>query len=284
VTTTSAVAGSAAEDPEAAVVDVVVVGYGPAGAAAAVAAHDAGARVVVVEASPTGGGNAVHSGGFLFDLPPERAVAHLDALCFGRTPRDVFEAYAAGVHGLGAWLESLGATMAPFEPPPMRFPASFPAWPHFPGGGQIRYAVVAGGEGRRGEALWRVLDEAVAARGIEVRTDTAVHELLLDGGRVNRFARQGRDDDFGREADTLVPLDLTRLYAVPTWPGVAGTTGGPRHDANAQVLRPDGSTVAGLYAAGAVNLVFGHLIDHGGGLTDALVFGRTAGRNAAAPS
>jgi len=99
--------------------------------------------------------------------------------------------------------------------------------------------------------------------------------------RYNAFARARRDDDFGREAETLVPLELTRLYAVPTWPGVAGTTGGPRHDAHARVLRPDGSTIDGLYAAGAVSLVFGHLIDHGGGLTDALVFGRIAGEQAA---
>ncbi|HTY72975.1 MAG TPA: FAD-dependent oxidoreductase [Actinomycetes bacterium] len=462
-------------------VDVVVVGYGPAGASAAIAAHDSGARVVVLEAAPAGGGNALYSGGFLFDLPEERAVAHLDALCFGRTPRDVLEAYARGVHGLSAWLESLGAAMAAFEPPPMRFPASFPAWPHFPGGREIRYAVVAGGDGRRGVALWEVLDAAVRARGIDVRTGSAVDRLLLEDGsavgvgvrggddmrarsvvlacggfeadagladaylplgptypvghrwndgaglrmaqqagaalwhmygffgwfavrvpeyaapfaidffgpghllldadgrrfadeagyevhdrlralstylprnpnrpalptwavfdettrlagplngllgtpndyvwsadnsaevergwirrggspgelaaatgldprvladsleRYNRFAVQGRDEDFGREPETLVPLDLSRLFAVPTWPGVAGTTGGPRHDPRGRVLRPDGSVVDGLFAAGAVSLVFGHLIDHGGGLTDALVFGRLAGIEAARP-
>ncbi len=38
----------------------------------------------------------------------------------------------------------------------------------------------------------------------------------------------------------------------------------------------------GLHAAGAVSLVWGHLIEHGGGLTDALVFGQCAGAEAAA--
>jgi succinate dehydrogenase/fumarate reductase flavoprotein subunit len=47
------------------------------------------------------------------------------------------------------------------------------------------------------------------------------------------------------------------------------------------VLRPDGSVVPGLYAAGAVSLVYGYLIDFGGGLTDALAFGRIAGAEAA---
>src|SRR5690349_3306613 len=49
--------------------DVVVAGYGPAGAGAAIAAHDAGRSVVVVESAGQGGGNARYSGGFLFDRP-----------------------------------------------------------------------------------------------------------------------------------------------------------------------------------------------------------------------
>ena len=78
-----------------------------------------------------------------------------------------------------------------------------------------------------------------------------------------------------------MPLDTARLYAIKTWPGIAGTTGGPRHDERARVLRPDGSAIPGLYAAGAVSMVWGHLIDHGGGLTNAIVFGRIAGAEAA---
>ena len=114
----------------------------------------------------------------------------------------------------------------------------------------------------------------------QIGVDPAVLAGTLD--EYNAAARAGRDDRFGRSADTLVPLDLSRLYAIETWPGIAGTTGGPQHDERAQVLRPDGQPVPGLYAAGAVSLVWGHLIEHGGGLTDALVFGRLAGANAAA--
>ena len=39
-------------------VDVLVVGCGPAGGSAAIAAHDAGARVLVVEKRHEDGGNA----------------------------------------------------------------------------------------------------------------------------------------------------------------------------------------------------------------------------------
>ena len=37
--------------------DIVVIGYGGAGAAAAITAHDSGADVIVLEKMPTGGGN-----------------------------------------------------------------------------------------------------------------------------------------------------------------------------------------------------------------------------------
>ena len=144
---------------------VVIAGYGPAGAAAAIAAHDAGRSVLILESAERGGGNARYSGGFLFDVPEDAAIAHLDALCFGRTDRQVLEAYAAGLHELDGWLSSLGGTTAPFEPPPARLPAPFPSWPHLPAGRRIRYRTVAGGTGRRGEALWDLLETAVRARG-----------------------------------------------------------------------------------------------------------------------
>ncbi|MDX6340225.1 MAG: hypothetical protein QOH87_363, partial [Trebonia sp.] len=459
--------------------DVVVAGYGPAGACAAIAAHDGGASVVIVEAAAHGGGNALYSGGFLFDVPEASAVDHLDALCFGRTARPVLEAYANGLHEIDRWLTSLGGSTVAFHPPAARRPASFPSWPHFPAGGSIRYRVTAGGGGRRGEALWHLLDAAVRERGIPVRFQTTACRLVLDqqgsatglvierggtettvsarGGVVlacggfeaaasltdaylplgptwpvgclantgagllmaqaagadlwhmygffgwfafrtpqfpapfavdffapgylfvdadgrrfadetgyevhdrlrallayfprndnrprlpawaifdeatrlagplngllgtpndytwsadnaaeldqgwitsadgpadlaakigverrvlegtlaeyNGAARTGQDLRFGRSADTLVPLDTGRLYAIETWPGVAGTTGGPRHDERARVVRPGGQPVPGFYAAGAVSLVWGHLIEHGGGLTDAIVFGRIA--------
>jgi hypothetical protein len=121
-------------------------------------------------------------------------------------------------------------------------------------------------------------DPAGLARQMGV--EPAVLEATLD--EYNAAAQAGRDDRFGRSADTLVPLDTSRLYAIETWPGIAGTTGGPQHNERAQVLRPDGQPLPGLYAAGAVSLVWGHLIEHGGGLTDALVFGRLAGTHAAA--
>jgi hypothetical protein len=126
---------------------------------------------------------------------------------------------------------------------------------------------------------WIVSAGSPAELAAKTGLDPGTLARTLD--RYDAAARAGRDEEFGRSADTLVPLDTSRLFAIETWPGVAGTTGGPRHDELARVLRPDGRPVPGLYAAGAVSLVWGHLIEHGGGLTDAIVFGRVAGSHAA---
>jgi succinate dehydrogenase/fumarate reductase flavoprotein subunit len=116
--------------------------------------------------------------------------------------------------------------------------------------------------------------ELAAATGLDAAT---LQQTLADyAAAVSR----GRDDEFGRTPTTLVPL-LPPLYAIPMTPGVATTSGGPRRDAHAQVLRPGGAPIPGLYAAGAAGSIWGHLTEHGGGLTDAIVFGRIAGAEAA---
>ena len=124
-------------------------------------------------------GNRTRHDGFLFDLPEEHMLDHLEALCFGRTDRAVLEVYAHGLHDIDRWLTSLGGSTVAFEPPPMRLPAPFPSWPHLEAGRHIRYRVVAGGDGRRGEALWSVLHAAVSARNIPVHFDTAASGVHL---------------------------------------------------------------------------------------------------------
>jgi succinate dehydrogenase/fumarate reductase flavoprotein subunit len=95
--------------------------------------------------------------------------------------------------------------------------------------------------------------------------------------------RAYRDDDFCRESKTLVPL-VAPLYAIRMAPGVATASGGPRRDAQARVLAPGGTAIPGLFAAGGAGSIWGHLTEHGGGLTDAIVFGRIAGTKSATAS
>jgi 3-oxosteroid 1-dehydrogenase len=92
--------------------------------------------------------------------------------------------------------------------------------------------------------------------------------------RFNGFARSGTDADFGRGESgydryygdptvkpnpCLSPIDHPPYYAVTMVPGDLGTKGGLRTDVHGRVLRPDGSVIDGLYAAGNVSSpVMGH--------------------------
>ena len=164
-------------------VDVLVIGFGAAGATAAITAHDAGASVAVVEKTSSGGGNCLHSGGFLFELDGPRAVDHLDALCFGKTDRGVLEAYARGLPDVADFLGSLGGTAAPVEI--AAFGGMLPSWPHFPGAGHAHYRQFVPSPGERpGLGLWRVLEAAVRGRYIPVAHDTRAVDLVLDGDRI----------------------------------------------------------------------------------------------------
>jgi succinate dehydrogenase/fumarate reductase flavoprotein subunit len=458
-------------------VDVLVLGFGAAGAGAALQAHESGASVAIVEKTGAGGGNCVHSGGFLFEIDGATAVDHLDALCFGKTDPSVLAAFAGGLCELVPWLSSLGGRIDPVAVD--AFGGMLPSWPHFPGAGHVHYHQYAGQP--PGASLWAMLQDAVAQRQIPVALGCPALELIDDGAAVtgavvsedgrrreiharggvvlacggmeydaelrdtylpltlvpvghagntgdairlatgagaslwhmsaffgwlafvapefaagfpldvhapsfllvdadgHRFADEtgwevhdkvrsltaylprrpnrprmpgfvvfdeaarlagplngivgtpndyvwsadnsaeiergwikradsaaglaeatgldpatlaetldayarathaGQDEEFGRSAQTLVELSPP-LYAIEFRPGLATASGGPRRDAEARVLRPGGEPIEGLYAAGAAGSIWGHLTEHGGGLGDALVFGRIAGSGGA---
>jgi succinate dehydrogenase/fumarate reductase flavoprotein subunit len=167
-------------------VDVLVIGCGPAGASAAIAAHDEGASVLVVEKRHHGGGNAVYAGGFLWDVRGAGAVRHTETLFAGKTDRSVAEAYVAGLNDLPSWIGRLGGEAVTVGPPPGSFPAVLPSWPHVPGSDGVRYWVVGGWPDlRRGEALWHLLADNLAAREITVRHGHAAAVLAVaEDGRV----------------------------------------------------------------------------------------------------
>jgi 3-oxosteroid 1-dehydrogenase len=93
--------------------------------------------------------------------------------------------------------------------------------------------------------------------------DPATLKATVD--RFNAGARKGEDPEFRRGArayddwlgdpfhkpsQTLGPIEQGPFYAVNMVPGDVGTFGGVVTDANARVLREDGSVIPGLYATG----------------------------------
>ena len=138
--------------------------------------------------------------------------------------------------------------------------------------------------------------EALAAE-IEVPPDA----LRATVDRFNGFATSGIDEDFHRGESaydkyysdptvkpnpSLHSIDQGPFYAVKIVPGDLGTKGGLVTDERARVLRPDGTVIEGLYAAGNVSsAVMGNTYaGPGATIGPAMVFGYLAAEDIATSS
>ena len=149
--------------------DVIVVGYGGAGAMAALAAESAGAKVLLLEKMEQGGGSTYEAGGSLRPpQDPELAARHYTALSFGTTPLEVMRTLAQGETELAPELERLGGQVVPIDVSPLPFPLRrmHSAYPNVEGseGLGLRQRIrPKPGEGG-GEALWNLLAANIAQR------------------------------------------------------------------------------------------------------------------------
>ncbi|WP_232492304.1 FAD-binding protein [Novosphingobium kaempferiae] len=137
------------------------------------------------------------------------------------------------------------------------------------------------------------LEELAGKAGIDPQGLTATV------ARFNDMVRKGHDDDFNRgdntydnfymwgdaEFDppyrTLGVIDQGPFFAVKMESGALGTAGGPKTNADAQVLDWSGNPIPGLYAAGNVMAaVLGEAYGGAGGtLGPGMTFGYIAGRH-----
>jgi succinate dehydrogenase/fumarate reductase flavoprotein subunit len=89
--------------------DVVVVGFGFAGAIAAINAAERGGKVLLVEKSPVPGGLSICSYGAVRSArDPHKAFQYLQATNDGRTPDDVLRALAQGMCEVEPYVRKLG--------------------------------------------------------------------------------------------------------------------------------------------------------------------------------
>jgi len=171
-------------------------------------------------------------------------------------------------------------------------PIHLPAWRIFDAqyAGKYRHALPAR---RKPPRFYQAATLTALAAAIAVDADG----LAATVERFNRFARSGRDEDFGRGShlwDTTTLGDLRQrpnpvlgtieqppFHAVPFYASYLGTKGGPRTNERGQVLRPDGSRIAGLYAAGnAMANPFGSkAVGAGTTLGPCLTWGYICGQN-----
>jgi succinate dehydrogenase/fumarate reductase flavoprotein subunit len=180
--------------------DIIVVGYGFAGAASAIAAHDAGARVLLIEKQSDPGGISVCSaGGIRVTTDAAQAFAYLTASNAGTTPLDVLQRLAEGMAEMPAYIQALGAAVGigtAVRPSPANYP--LPGYESFgfvyvddlPGfDAHATFPSVRGSPA--GARLFKLAMDNVALRtGIEVRLATGAERLLVEDGEVVGVATQ----------------------------------------------------------------------------------------------
>ena len=164
--------------------DVVVVGYGGSGAVTAITANDAGAKVIVLEKTPSyasmgvsnplisgGGGNTCMNAGFANNVTdPVAAAQYMYEAGWGNTPMDVCQALAEAETDTTSWLDSMGIKY-------ILFPGS--ATPEFPGlGGANAFGTISL---TSGFVFFQALDGLVQKRGIQVMFDTQATDLIQNG-------------------------------------------------------------------------------------------------------
>lgn len=173
------------------VVDVVVVGFGGAGASAAIEAHDSGAAVLILEKADAGGGTTQESSGNIRVIADHKKAAnHYCSLTLGTTPHAVMDVFARGISEIPGWIESLGGQIHETLADPIKyyFPYIAPttSYPDFVDSDGIggRFAVRSGYDEGGGAALWRLLSANVEKRKIPVRYNTRATKLVRKGDRI----------------------------------------------------------------------------------------------------
>src|SRR6202049_492523 len=183
--------------------DVVVVGYGYAGAVAALEAQEAGADVLLIEKMPDPGGISITSGGNVRVVADaEAGFAHLRASNGGTTPDSVLRALAAGMKQIPDYFEKLckvnGASVDrrqadgnyPFSGTTTFGYVSIEQVPNFDP--ERTYPFVSSYvpiHRAAGVRLFKVIEDNVRSRKIRVMLSTPAKRLMVDQGREIRGVR-----------------------------------------------------------------------------------------------
>ena len=159
--------------------DIVVVGYGGAGAVAAIEAHNKGANVLLLEKMAEGmeGGNTACSLGVIFTPSPAAdAVTYLNAMSEGYPiPQDMVQVWAQQMGQNANWLTSIGGT--PVNTDKTTAAPYCPEYPELPGA-DCAHAYGDGAAPSFGVNHFAFLESVVQKLGITVMYQTPATGLI----------------------------------------------------------------------------------------------------------
>ncbi len=125
---------------------------------------------------------------------------------------------------------------------------------------------------------WIIKGKNIADLAKQISVDAAVLENTIK--QYNEYCDSGKDEEFGRPIEDLRALEPP-YYAIKLEPTLLNTQGGPRRDKEARVIDTEGNPIPRLYSAGELGSIWGYLYQGANNISECVVFGRIAGKNAA---
>ncbi|MDR3052538.1 MAG: FAD-dependent oxidoreductase [Coriobacteriales bacterium] len=94
------------------------------------------------------------------------------------------------------------------------------------------------------------------------KLETDPVEFVKTVARYNELVAKGSDDDFGKEARFLAPIDTPPFYGIHRWLRISALCSGLIIDENGQCLNASGEAIKGLFAVGNVSGTFYAGVDY----------------------
>ncbi len=219
--------------------EVVVVGYGGAGAVAAIAAHDAGAKVLVLEKQPSDTPTRINhtpssrlaGGHWWCPSDKEKGIAYMEGMVrvsnepLDAERKEIISVFARYLVENTDWMRSIGAeTMTDVGTGPGSdvrigqdrrfsggaflagkvFIADFPELPGADGSAYDSPKTV--GKYRNGAAMWKTMAEAAASRKIPILWETPGVHLITQRGEIRGVVARRKGKEIRIRASRAVVL------------------------------------------------------------------------------
>jgi 3-oxosteroid 1-dehydrogenase len=267
--------------------DVVVLGYGGAGAVAAITAADKGAKVLIVEKMPENAHypNTKMSGGSgHYAKDPVDAAAYFKAAAFGiGLPKElgdppeaypnyppelvdgIVDVWGKGVTETAGFMRSIAPSLEVNETIPSK------DFPTFPGGKTYGYAGYVPTYGvvtkTAGQTLFKALSDAVNKRGIEIFWNSPAKRLIKDeSGEIYGVVatRQGKDINIKAKRAVILTTggfeydeELKKAF-IPGWKWVF--IGNPANTGDGVRMAMDSGALLGHMYHNAARVVCGAML------------------------
>ncbi|MFC1533738.1 FAD-binding protein [Thermodesulfobacteriota bacterium] len=205
--------------------DVVIVGFGGAGAVAAIAAHDAGAKVLIIEKQPCDTpsrtrhtpSTRLSGGNWLCFTDPDKMISYHEALVrisnetLDAERKELISIFAQYIASNTDWMRSIGLEAGGDESMGKNFASLLSEndkisdgrlfvsdFPDLPGSDSsyIHWSKVIG-KYRGGASFFKSLSDAVRNRDIQVMWETSARHLITQGGEVRGLTATTRGREMG---------------------------------------------------------------------------------------